>query len=134
VNRISARAGIARKAFFMAVLMTLFATSVWAFQTETSYYTRASCLAESGQCTMANGKELVDENFTAAMWGVPLGSRYRVTRLDRPDLSTTITITDRGPAKRLVAKGRRLDVSLATAKALGMVKKGVCKVEVEKIK
>jgi hypothetical protein len=127
-------AGLKEGGVLFIILLTLFICGLaWAFTTETSYYTRASCLAESGQCTMANGRELRDEALTAASWDFPFGTRLRITRVDRPDLSTIVTITDRGPAKRLYAKGRRLDVSLAAAKALGMVKTGICKVEVERL-
>ena len=46
----------------------------------------------------------------AAMWGVPIGTRVRVTDLDNGK-SIIVTINDRGPNKRLVAKGRIIDLA-----------------------
>ena len=46
----------------------------------------------------------------AAMWGVPLGTKVRVTDLANGK-SIIVTIDDRGPNKRLVAKGRIIDLA-----------------------
>jgi len=46
----------------------------------------------------------------AAMWGVPLGTKVRVTNMDNGK-SIIVTINDRGPDKRLVAKGRIIDLA-----------------------
>ena len=46
----------------------------------------------------------------AAMWDVPLGTKVRVTDLDNGK-SIIVTINDRGPNKRLVAKGRIIDLA-----------------------
>ena len=111
----------------IAISILLCCGSAEAFTTEASFYTVASCLKESGQYRMSNGKLLDDSKATAASWDFPLGSRIKIKRGDR---EIVVCITDRGPSKRLYRAGRRLDVSLAAAKALGMVEKGICKVEV----
>jgi rare lipoprotein A len=59
---------------------------------------------------MANGRPFNPDNLTAASWFYPLGSKIRVS------LGTNhvdVTITDRGPNKRLVSKGRLIDLSKA---------------------
>jgi rare lipoprotein A len=44
------------------------------------------------------------------MWGVPLGTKVRVTDIHNGK-SVIVTINDRGPNKRLVAKGRIIDLT-----------------------
>ena len=46
----------------------------------------------------------------AAMWGVPIGTKVRVTDLDTGKF-IIVTINDRGPNKRLVKKGRIIDLA-----------------------
>ena len=46
----------------------------------------------------------------AAMWNVPLGTKVRVTNLDNGKF-IIVTINDRGPNKKLVAKGRIIDLA-----------------------
>ena len=93
-------------------LLTLLYTPCRAetFITETSYYTRASCLKESGQCVMANGKELQDDKLIAASWDYPFGQRLRLTDVES-GRQVTVVVSDRGPAKKLYKKGRKLDIS-----------------------
>ena len=101
------------------------------FTTETSYFTRASCIKESGQCTMACGKELVDYGRNiAASWDFPLNSRVRVKCGNR---EVICEVLDRGPSKRLYKKGRRLDLNLQAAERLGFIKDGLALVTVEKV-
>jgi rare lipoprotein A len=72
--------------------------------------------------TMANGKPFNMHAMTAAMWGPKFGTRYRVTSGGK---SVVVTITDRGPAKRL---NRIIDLSYAAAKQLGMIRAGTASV------
>lgn len=72
--------------------------------------------------TMANGHPFNQHAMTAAMWDVPLGSKFRVTRGGK---SVVVTISDRGPARRL---NRVIDLSRAAAAKLGMIDAGVAKV------
>lgn len=56
------------------------------------------------------GNKFFRNGHYAAMWGVPLGARARVTNLDNGK-SIVVTINDRGPNKRLVAKGCIIDLA-----------------------
>ena len=94
-----------------------------------TWYSVASCLKESGQCIMANGKRLDDEKFTAASWYYRFGTRVKVT--SATGRSVIVTITDRGPAKRLVKRGKIIDLSRAAFRTLGGLGQGVIPVTVE---
>jgi len=63
--------------------------------------------------------------LTAAHRTMPFGTRLRVTNVEN-GRSVVVRVNDRGPW----VKDRVIDVSLAAAKALGMVGAGVTKVEV----
>lgn len=67
---------------------------------------------------MANGKRFDPDQMTAASWFYPLGTRVRVIlKTDprvlnpQPPRSVWVTITDRGPHRRLVRNGRIIDLS-----------------------
>lgn len=119
--------------FALAFLVIVPCCSAESFITEASYYTRASCAREGTSGIMANGKELNDEACTAASWDFPFGTRLRVQRVGREDLSAVVTVTDRGPAKKLYKRDRRIDLSLKAARCLGIVERGIAKVKVEVI-
>jgi rare lipoprotein A len=69
--------------------------------------------------------EIFDPNaLTAAHRTLPFGTRVRVTEL-ASRRSVTVRVNDRGP----FVPGRVIDVSYAAAKTLGMVDRGVAKVE-----
>lgn len=63
--------------------------------------------------------------LTAAHRTMPFGTRLRVTNVAN-GRSVVVRVNDRGPW----VKDRVIDVSLAAAKALGMVGAGVTQVEV----
>src|SRR5262249_29300201 len=72
---------------------------------------------------------IYDQNdLTAAHQTLPLGSRALITNLDN-NCSLEVTINDRGP----FAKGRILDLSYASAQALGAVGPGTIPVRIEVI-
>src|SRR5256885_10245012 len=75
--------------------------------------------AHRGRLT-ANGKRFNPDNFTAASWYYPLGTKVRVTlnSQNQPPRSVLVTITDRGPAKQLVRRGRIIDLGHAAFRAL----------------
>ena len=87
---------------------------------------------------MANGKKFNPDRLTAASWFYPLGTRVRVT-LDAPELNgrkqpartIVVTITDRGPAHRLVRDGRIIDLTHAAFKALAHPDLGLVQVRVQ---
>jgi len=74
----------------------------------------------------ASGAIYDQHEMTAAHQTLPLGSRVMVTHLDKGK-SIEVTINDRGP----FAKGRVIDLSYASAQALGMVEPGTIPVRVE---
>jgi rare lipoprotein A (peptidoglycan hydrolase) len=58
---------------------------------------------------MANGQPFDPDKMTAASWHFPLGSKVQVALRDannRTVKQVEVTITDRGPARRLVRRGR----------------------------
>jgi rare lipoprotein A len=59
---------------------------------------------------MANGRPFNPDKLTAASWFYDLGTMVTVTCGDR---SVVVEIADRGPAKRLVKRGRKIDLSRA---------------------
>jgi rare lipoprotein A len=59
---------------------------------------------------MANHQPFDPDSLTAASWFFPLGTKVLVTYEDR---SVVVEITDRGPARRLVQEGRKIDLSRA---------------------
>ena len=59
---------------------------------------------------MANGKNFDPEKRTAASWFYDLGTVLAVKSIDT-GLITEVVVTDRGPSKKLVKKGRVIDLS-----------------------
>ena len=102
-----------------------------------SYYTVESCLIESGQYVMANKEVLNDQKYTCASWFYSFGTRLKVSRLDKKRKtmpSIIVVVTDRGPAKSLVKKGRIVDLSMAAFAKLAPLSKGVITVKIERAK
>jgi rare lipoprotein A len=90
--------------------------------------------AERGKL-MANGKRFNPDKLTAASWFYPLGTRVRVT-IHSPEFeprSVEVTITDRGPAKRLVHQGRVIDLGRAAFKKIAHPDLGLVEVIVEPV-
>lgn len=77
----------------------------------------------------ASGQKLKDHELTAAHKTLKFGTEVKITNL-KNNKSTIVKITDRGP----YVKGRVIDVTLAAAKKLDMIKSGVTKVKVEVLK
>jgi rare lipoprotein A len=71
----------------------------------------------------ASGARYDPNKFTAAHRTLPFGTRLRVTD-PKSRRSVTVTVNDRGP----FTKGRVLDLSLAAAKALRMIDRGLIRV------
>jgi rare lipoprotein A len=82
-------------------------------------------LEEKGRKT-ASGEVMDPERFTAAHVSLPFGTVVRVDDLDT-GRSVVVTINDRGP----FVAGRIIDLSYGSAKALGMVEKGVARVRIQ---
>ena len=78
--------------------------------------------------TTASGERYDMHAFTCAHPSAPFGTRLRVTDLES-GRAVVVTVTDRGP----FTSGRIVDLSLAAARKLGMVKRGVTRVRVERV-
>jgi rare lipoprotein A (peptidoglycan hydrolase) len=78
---------------------------------------------------MANGQRFDPDRLTAASWFFELGTKVVVTHDDR---SVIVEITDRGPAKRLIQDGRKIDLSRAAFAKLADPDIGLIEVTVRK--
>ena len=76
----------------------------------------------------ASGDRYDMHALTCAHPTAPFGTRLRVTDLES-GRSVVVTVTDRGPFKR----GRVVDLSLAAARKLGILERGVARVRVERL-
>ncbi len=74
----------------------------------------------------ANGEYYDMTTMTAAHKTLPMNTRVRVTNLDN-GMSTIVRINDRGP----FVENRIIDLSQAAADAIGMIRKGTARVELE---
>lgn len=81
--------------------------------------------AQDGKET-ASGETFDQNELTAAHPTLPLGTKAVVTNLETGK-SVEVKINDRGP----YVKGRKIDLSRAAARQIGMSKKGVAKVKIE---
>jgi rare lipoprotein A len=83
---------------------------------------------------MANGRKFDPDKMTAASWFYPFGTRVRVT-VNSPNFeprSVVVTITDRGPARRLVQQqGRVIDLGKAAFEKIAPPDLGLVTVVVE---
>jgi rare lipoprotein A len=73
---------------------------------------------QNGRLT-ADGSRFNQEAMTAAHPWLPFGTKIRVTLLDS-GRSVIVTITDRLPSRRRV-----VDLSVAAARELGMIRRGI---------
>jgi rare lipoprotein A (peptidoglycan hydrolase) len=73
----------------------------------------------------ASGEVFNQQELTAAHPTLPLGTKAIVTNLETGK-SVQVKINDRGP----YVKGRKIDLSQAAAKKIGVNKKGVAKVKI----
>ena len=78
---------------------------------------------------MANGQQFNPDRLTAASWFFDFGTKVVVTHANR---SVIVEITDRGPTKRLVREGRRIDLSRAAFAKLADPDLGLIDVTVRK--
>ena len=76
----------------------------------------------------ASGTRYDPRALTCAHRSAPFGTRLRVTEIES-GRSVVVTVNDRGP----FARGRIVDLSLAAARALGMVQRGLARVRVERL-
>jgi rare lipoprotein A len=89
--------------------------------------TRASWYGHSFQGRRtAGGTPFNSQKLTAAHRTLSIGSKVKVTEL-RTGRSVVVQITDRGP----FYPGRGIDLSYAAARQLGIVQRGVARVQIE---
>ena len=89
---------------------------------EASYYSY-----ECAQLPMANGKPFDPEKRTCASWFYALGTVLSVKSLET-GRTTEVVVTDRGPNRRLVKKGRVIDLSRKAFEDICVIKKGLTRV------
>lgn len=97
--------------------------------TKASWYSQEE---SKGRC--ADGSIFNDKGLTAASWDYPLGSYVLVWPVGRPDLSITVKISDRGPAKKIYRRGISIDLSKGAFERLDDLAKGIIEVEIVRIK
>ncbi len=78
----------------------------------------------------ANMEIFDDSEFTCAMWGVEFDTFVKVTNLENGK-SVVLRVNDRGPAKRLVRKGRIIDLTKTAFARIASLRTGLISVKVE---
>ena len=121
-----------KKLSMLLMLMLISSTSAFALEGVASFYGLECCkYNKDPKCPMANGESLYEaihqKKRYAAMWGIPFGTRVRVTNLDT-GLSTVAEITDRGPNRRL---GRIIDLGKLSFSEIAETNQGIINVSVE---
>lgn len=96
-----------------------------------SWYSYESCIKEgtNGRIT-ASGAKFDHNALTAASWQYPFGTRLKVTSLST-NRSVIVNVTDRGPSKKLVKKGRVIDLSKGAFQRIAKLSDGVVPVKIE---
>ena len=101
-----------------------------------SWYSKQSCIKEGtwqkygGKC--ADGKyHNLSKELCVASWFYPFNTRLVVTCL-RTGKKCVVTVTDRGPNRKLVKRGRIIDLSKMAFMSIANLKEGVIKVSIKK--
>ena len=95
---------------------------------EASYYSY-----ECAKLPMANGKPFDPEKRTCASWFYDFGTILSVQSLDT-GRTTQVVVTDRGPNKRLVKRGRIIDLSKRAFEDICDLDKGLTQVVISVVK
>ncbi len=85
---------------------------------------------------MANGEQFNPDKMTAASWFYPLGTVVRVSSASAngKTRAVLVTITDRGPARKHVQKGRIIDLARTAFERLAHPDVGLTAVSVETVR
>ncbi|MEI8176551.1 MAG: septal ring lytic transglycosylase RlpA family protein [Candidatus Omnitrophota bacterium] len=78
--------------------------------------------------TTANMEIFNDQDLTCAIWDVPFNTLIKVTNR-KNGRSITVRVNDRGPAKRLVDRGRIIDLSKKAFASIADLREGIIDVE-----
>lgn len=79
--------------------------------------------------TTANMELFNHNDLTCAAWGLPFGTKLKVTNLEN-GRSVIVRVNDRGPAKRLVRSGRVVDLSKKAFSQIASLEEGLIKVNI----
>ena len=93
------------------------------FESGTASYYSYEC----AKLPMANGRPFDPEKRTCASWFYGFGTVLSVRSLDTGHI-TYVVVTDRGPNKRLVKKGRVIDLSRRAFEDICDLEKGLTRV------
>ncbi len=121
---------ITKKALIIAIIGAFSFNLQPAFAQTASWYSRESCIKESGQAVMANGKELSDNEYTCASWDYKFGVLLKITNIDNKK-SVVVMVSDRGPSKRLYRLGRTIDLSKRAFSKIANLREGIIEVSIE---
>ena len=115
---------------WMAILLMIATTAMG--QTGGAYWYGNECANRR----MANNRIFDPSEMTCASWFHPLWSKVLVTRMDvNPPVSIIVTVTDRGPARRLVrTQNRVIDLSQAAFNRIADTNLGHVKVTITRIR
>lgn len=121
-------------ATFLAIIsVTLFASIKEVNSTVALFDGMASWYSENDPGilkTTANMERFGDEKLTCAMWGLSFNTILKVTNTGNGK-SVIVRINDRGPAKRLVQKGRIIDLTKSAFAKIADLEKGLIHVRIE---
>lgn len=78
----------------------------------------------------ASGEPFDDTQLTCAAWNLPFHVRLHVTNLES-GREVVVRVNDRGPARRLVAEGRVIDLSKGAFRQIADLERGLVPVKVE---
>ncbi len=95
------------------------------FESGTASYYSYEC----AKLPMANGRPFNPEKRTCASWFYDFGTMLAVRSLDTGRV-THVVVTDRGPNKRLVKRGRIIDLSKRAFEDICDLEKGLTRVVV----
>jgi len=135
ITYLERRREVIRKVVKLALwtaIIGLVAVSVCRAETA-SFYTYNSCVREgtSGVWT-ASGERFNENDYTCASWDYRFGTLLRVTNIHN-NRSVVVRVNDRGPAKKLYRKGRKIDLSYKAMDALGGINKGIIEISVVRV-
>lgn len=126
--------------FTMALALALFtaghasAVSNSAPRAPRSALTTASWYGEEHRGRlMSNLRPFNPDALTCASWQHPIGTRLKISRADGIPFHVIVTVTDRGPHRRLVRDGRAIDLSRAAFARLEGLEMGLVAVRVERL-
>ena len=118
---------------FLTIFSILIITQNAQAQTVTSsFYTIESAQKSGDLGIMANGKKMINNDLTCASWDYPFNTVLKITNL-KNGKAVFVTVTDRGPAKRLYNKGRKIDLSIGAFSQIADIKEGIIKIKIEKL-